>query len=61
MEMSQGSSCRAILNKQKYFFSKNREQNGKTAPVWGLVPVHVGDIRKEYSGNIMYSCMEMET
>jgi hypothetical protein len=26
-----------------------------------LVPVHVGDIRKEYSGNIMYSCMEMET
>jgi hypothetical protein len=27
-------------------FLKNREQEGKTGPVWGLVPVVVGDIRK---------------
>jgi hypothetical protein len=30
-------------------FLKNREQEGKTGPVWGLAPVTVGeDIRKGY-------------
>jgi hypothetical protein len=28
--------CRAILNKQKYLFFKNREQEGKTGPDRGL-------------------------
>jgi hypothetical protein len=27
-------------------FYKNREQEGKTGPVWGLVPVGREDIRK---------------
>jgi hypothetical protein len=40
-----------ILNKQQcnVFFFKNIGQEGKTGPVWGLVPVCVyegGDIRK---------------
>jgi hypothetical protein len=42
MEMSQGNSCIAILNKQKchfFFCYKNKEQKGKAGPVWGLVPV----------------------
>jgi hypothetical protein len=41
--------CIAILNKQKCLFLKNREQEGKTVPVWVLVPVCLGDnIRKRY-------------
>jgi hypothetical protein len=32
----------AILNKQKYLLKKkNGRQEGKTGPVWGLVPVNV--------------------
>jgi hypothetical protein len=36
MEMSQGNSCVAILNKQKcLFLNKIGEQEGRTEPVWG--------------------------
>jgi hypothetical protein len=31
-----------ILYKQKCLFSKNGGQEGKTGPVWGLVPVGQG-------------------
>jgi hypothetical protein len=33
---------KAILNKQKCLFFKNREQEGKTVLVWGSVPVRGG-------------------
>jgi hypothetical protein len=44
---------------------KNREQEGKTGPVWWLAPVGGGGYKKsvqegECDGNIMYSCMKME-
>jgi hypothetical protein len=39
-------------------FFKNREQEGKTGPVWGLEPVG-GRKEGECSENI-YSCMKME-
>jgi hypothetical protein len=45
MEMSQGNSLCSELNKQKFtifFFYKIREQEGKTGPVKGLVPVGGG-------------------
>jgi hypothetical protein len=51
-----------ILNIQKchhfvFFLNKNREQEGKTGPVWGLVPVGRERIQGkgsegEYHGNI---------
>jgi hypothetical protein len=41
MEMSQGNIV-AILNQQKMSFLKNREQKGKTVPVWGLAPLGGG-------------------
>jgi hypothetical protein len=31
--------CIDIVNKQKCLFFKNRRQEGKICPVWGLVPV----------------------
>jgi hypothetical protein len=35
------------LSKTKMSFFKNGEQEGKTGPIWGLVPVGVGEnIRK---------------
>jgi hypothetical protein len=57
--------CIDILNKQKCLFFKNREQEGKTGPVWRLVPVGGGGYKErtkeaECSGNILYSCMKME-
>jgi hypothetical protein len=39
MEMSRWNPCKAILNKQKYLFFKNGEQEGKIGPFWGLVAV----------------------
>jgi hypothetical protein len=66
MEMSQGNSLQSYLKQIKIpFFSKNGEQEGKTAPVWGLAPVGRGGYKErvkeaEYSGNITYSCMKME-
>jgi hypothetical protein len=41
MEMSQETSHRAILNKQKCLssYSKNGELECKTGPFWGLRPV----------------------
>jgi hypothetical protein len=36
MEYHNETSCIAILNKQKCPFFKNREQEGKTGPVWGV-------------------------
>jgi hypothetical protein len=38
--------CRAILNKQKMSFFKNREQEDKTGPVWALVPVGGGGYKE---------------
>jgi hypothetical protein len=56
--------CRAILNKQKYLFFKNREQEGKTGPVWGWYQWEEGQYKErmkeaECSGNIMYSRMKV--
>jgi hypothetical protein len=36
----------AILNKQKCLLFKNREQEGKTCPDWGLAPVCLGGGRE---------------
>jgi hypothetical protein len=49
----------------KMSFSKNGGQEGKTHPVWGLLPVGQGGYKErvkkgEYGGNIFYSCMKME-
>jgi hypothetical protein len=43
----------------------NGEQEGKTGPIWELVPVCGGRYKEsvkeaECSGNIIYSCMTME-
>jgi hypothetical protein len=38
--------------KMSYF--KNEEQEGKTGPVWGLVPMGGGDIRKGCRGWIWW-------
>jgi hypothetical protein len=46
MEMSQGNPLYSYLKQTKmpfFFFSKNREQKGKTGPVWELVPVGRGE------------------
>jgi hypothetical protein len=48
MEMSQGNSLCSYLKQTKMSFFKNREQEGKTGPVWGLVPV--GGRRTEGKG-----------
>jgi hypothetical protein len=42
MEISQWNSAIEILNKQICLFFKNRKQEGKTVPVWELVPVGGG-------------------
>jgi hypothetical protein len=64
MEMSQGNSLQSYLKQIKIpFFSKNGEQEGKTAPVWGLAPLGeegYKDVDGECSGSIMHSCMKME-
>jgi hypothetical protein len=37
MESHNETPCVAILNKQNViFFNKNRDQEGKTSPVWGI-------------------------
>jgi hypothetical protein len=46
-------------------FFKNKGQEGKTVPAWGLVPVGGEGYREgvkedEYGGDAMYSCMKME-
>jgi hypothetical protein len=53
-----------FLNKQKcHIFYKNREQEGKTSPVWGVVASGKGeDITKwvsegEYDRNSVYTYM----
>jgi hypothetical protein len=43
--MSQSNSPYTYLKKTKILFAK-REQEGKTGPVWDLLPVGWGDIRK---------------
>jgi hypothetical protein len=49
MEMSQWNTLYNYL-KQKYqvvfFFSQNVEQEGKSSPVWGLVPVGGGECKE---------------
>jgi hypothetical protein len=61
------SAYRAILKKQKmsfYFFLflyKTGEQEGKTGPVWGLVPVGRGEYKERMNRrSIMYLCMKVE-
>jgi hypothetical protein len=45
MEMSQRNSLSNFLKQTTMtFFYKNREQESKTSPVWGLVPVGAGRI-----------------
>jgi hypothetical protein len=44
MEMSLGNSLYSCLIQTKMPFFKNGEQEDKTGPVWGLVPVGVGKI-----------------
>jgi hypothetical protein len=41
MEMSQGNSLYSYLKQQKCLFVKT-QQEGKTGPVWGLIPVGEG-------------------
>jgi hypothetical protein len=51
MEMSQWNSLYDYLIQTKMSFFKNREQESKTGPVWGLVPVGGGeDIKKGWRG-----------
>jgi hypothetical protein len=38
--------CIAILNTQKLSFLKNRKEEGKTGPVWGLAPVGGGGYKE---------------
>jgi hypothetical protein len=56
--------CVAILYQQRCLF-KNREQEGKSGPIWGLVPVGEEGSKErvlegECGGNSMYSCMKKE-
>jgi hypothetical protein len=45
MEMSPGNSLYSYLKQKKMYFPlKNGEQENKTVPVWGLVPVGGGRI-----------------
>jgi hypothetical protein len=44
MEMSQENSLYSYLKQTKMSFFKNREQKGKSGPVWVLVPA--GEERK---------------
>jgi hypothetical protein len=46
MEMSPGNSLYSYLKQKNVIFFKNGEQENKTGPVWGLVPVGGGYIRK---------------
>jgi hypothetical protein len=61
MESHNETLYTAILNKQKFIiFYRNREQEGKTGPVWGVGTTWEGeDIREGYTYGItiMYSCM----
>jgi hypothetical protein len=45
-------------------FFKNKEQEGKTGPTYGLVPVAVWGYKEsvegQYGRNNMYSCIKME-
>jgi hypothetical protein len=52
----------SYLKQTKMSFFKNREQEGKTGPVWGLVPVGGGRLMERVwedkcGENIMYSCI----
>jgi hypothetical protein len=65
MEMSQGITCRAILNKQKWLLSKieNRKIKQFLSGSWyqwegGRYKEMV--MEAKCSGNNMYSCMKME-
>jgi hypothetical protein len=42
MEMSQRNSLYSYLKQTEIPFFKNREQEGKTGPVWGLAPMGEG-------------------
>jgi hypothetical protein len=63
MEMSQGNSLCSYLKQTKmsiFFFYKIREQEGRTGPVWRLVPVgrrNMWGKEGECSANTVYTCM----
>jgi hypothetical protein len=61
MEISQQNSLYSYLEQTKMsLFYKNKVQEGKTGPVWELVPVGGGRYKEgEYGGNIMYTCVKM--
>jgi hypothetical protein len=47
-------------------FLKNRRQEDKTGPVWGVVSVGGGGYKEtlwkgKYGENIMYSCIKVKT
>jgi hypothetical protein len=46
MEITQGNSLCSYLKQTEMSVLKNREQGGKTGPVWGLAQVEGEDIRK---------------
>jgi hypothetical protein len=55
MEMSQGEILWSYLQKTKMSFFRNKGQEGKTGPVWGLAPVGGGGCKErvqegEYGG-----------
>jgi hypothetical protein len=62
MEMSQLKSLYSYLRQTKMSFFKNRGQEGKIGPVWGLLLMGGGRYKErawesEYGRNIMYTCM----
>jgi hypothetical protein len=44
MEMSNETPCIGIFKQTKMPLFKNRKQESKTGPVWGLAPMGVGRI-----------------
>jgi hypothetical protein len=66
MEISQLNTLYSYLKQTKMSLSyKNREQEGKTGPVWGVGMSRGGRYKErvwegEYGRNIMYSWMKME-
>jgi hypothetical protein len=55
MEMSQQNTLYNYTNKNILFF-KNRDQEGKTDPVWGLVPVGGDRIKKRLVNMVQILC-----
>jgi hypothetical protein len=55
----------SYFKQTKCLFFKNERQEGKTGPVWPLVPMGGRGYKErmkegEYGGNTTYSCIKME-